>query len=113
MKKNIFFCNLIEPNGIQIDPPKENKIKRTWEKLEKLYMRKCWSNKLTLKAQLYGLTMVKGGHVMAHLNDLTGVLATKYNEREAQGEEPFVKESSERGRTKEKSKPEKNSRSKI
>ncbi|KAI9196107.1 hypothetical protein LWI28_021066 [Acer negundo] len=53
------ICNVME----------EKSAKGTWEKLEKLYMGKTLSNKLTLKDQLYGLKMEKGGDVMAHLND--------------------------------------------
>ncbi|KAL5812588.1 hypothetical protein ACOSQ3_027538 [Xanthoceras sorbifolium] len=40
---------------------KDNRAKGTWKKLEKLYMGKSLSNKLTLKDQLYGLKMEKGG----------------------------------------------------
>ncbi|KAL5822966.1 hypothetical protein ACOSQ4_020866 [Xanthoceras sorbifolium] len=47
----------------------KNSAKGTWEKLEKLYMRKSLSNKLTLKDQLYGLKMEESGDVKAHLND--------------------------------------------
>ena len=53
------ICNVME----------EKSAKGTWEKLEKLYMGKTLSNKLTLKDQLYGLKMEEGGDVMAHLND--------------------------------------------
>ncbi|KAI9181836.1 hypothetical protein LWI28_019135 [Acer negundo] len=56
---NEMICNVM----------KEKSAKGTWEKLEKLYMGKTLSNKLTFKDQLYGLKMEKGGDVMAHLND--------------------------------------------
>ncbi|KAI9199035.1 hypothetical protein LWI28_026316 [Acer negundo] len=49
----------------------EASAKGTWEKLEKLYMGKTLSNKLTLKDQLYRLKMEEGGDVMAHLNDFS------------------------------------------
>ncbi|KAI9153179.1 hypothetical protein LWI28_007285 [Acer negundo] len=53
------ICNVME----------EKSANGTWEKLEKLYMGKTLSNKLTLKDQLYGLKMEEGGDVMSHLND--------------------------------------------
>ena len=49
------ICNVME----------EKSAKGTWEKLEKLYMGKTLSNKLTLKDQLYGLKMEEGRDVMS------------------------------------------------
>ncbi|KAH7565167.1 hypothetical protein JRO89_XS09G0151200 [Xanthoceras sorbifolium] len=54
-------------SGVEFKPT--DIAKGTWEKLEKLYMRKSLSNKLTLKDQLYGLKMEESGDVKAHLND--------------------------------------------
>ncbi|KAI9153548.1 hypothetical protein LWI28_012949 [Acer negundo] len=53
------ICNIME----------EKSTKGTWEKLEKLYMDKTLSNKLTFKDQLYRLKIEDGGDVIAYLND--------------------------------------------
>ncbi|KAI9162073.1 hypothetical protein LWI28_023521 [Acer negundo] len=125
------ICNVME----------EKSTKETWEKLEKLYMGKTLSNKLTLKDQLYGLKMEKGGDVIAHLNNFNWCISdliqvdVKYGKDDKAllllrslpnsfkhflttllfGKETLqcdTVECSERGRTRERSKSEKNSRSK-
>ena len=48
--------------------PKAKTIKKVWEKLEGLYMRKNLMNKLYVKKQLYSLHMKEGSELLEHLN---------------------------------------------
>ena len=68
-EKAISSIELHFSNEVICDVMEEKSTKGTWEKLEKLYMGKTLSNKLTLKGQLYELKIEEGVYVMAHLND--------------------------------------------